>query len=100
MAGQLLRPGLAWTCPVLGNRDLGLVSLTANLKPVISLAFPLKCQSHPNERNGLQEIGTSVIEKGLKDGNEKIRQHAAQRNSSENQCCNFRIFEPLFNDGT
>ena len=36
--GALLRPGLAWTCPVLGNRDLGLVSLTANLKPVMESA--------------------------------------------------------------
>ena len=25
VAGQLLRPGLAWTCPVLGNGDLGLI---------------------------------------------------------------------------
>ena len=38
-----LRPGggaasEAWTCPVLGNRDLGLVSLTANLKPVMESA--------------------------------------------------------------
>ena len=38
-----LRPGggaasEAWTCPVLGNRDLGLVSLTGILKPVMQSA--------------------------------------------------------------
>ena len=38
VAGQLLRPGLAWICPVLGNRDLVLVSLTGNLKPVMESA--------------------------------------------------------------
>ena len=31
MTGQLLRPGLAWNCPV---------SLTANLKPVMESAEP------------------------------------------------------------
>ena len=36
--GQLLRPRLAWDCPVLGNRDLGLVSLTADFKPVMESA--------------------------------------------------------------
>ena len=38
LSGQLLWPGLAWNCPVLGNRNLGLFSLTANFKPVIESA--------------------------------------------------------------
>lgn len=29
---------MAWNCPVLGNRDLSLVSLTANSKPVMESA--------------------------------------------------------------
>ena len=40
VAGQLLRPGLTWNCSVLRNRDLGLVSLTANLKPVMESVWP------------------------------------------------------------
>jgi hypothetical protein len=38
VAGQLLRAGLDWNCPVLRNKDFGIVSLTINLKPVMKSA--------------------------------------------------------------
>jgi hypothetical protein len=40
VAGQLLRAVLTWNCPVLGDRDLGLISLIANLKPLTESAQP------------------------------------------------------------
>jgi hypothetical protein len=43
---QLLRPGFAWTCQVLVDRDLGLVSLTADLKPVMESAQPSLFNNH------------------------------------------------------
>jgi hypothetical protein len=43
VAGQHLRPGLAWNCPVLENRDLGLSLLNCQFEAChrISLAFSI-----------------------------------------------------------
>jgi hypothetical protein len=55
VAGQLLRPGLAWNWPVLGDRDLGLLSLTANLKPAMeSDCLKTEIETHTERK---KEVG-------------------------------------------
>jgi hypothetical protein len=40
--------GLAWNCPVFRKQDLGLVSVTSNLKPVTESAFMRRLSCHEN----------------------------------------------------